>query len=98
MPVNTGQIELFCAQNDGAVSITIQYDTTPPIGPLQPLVNRSGQCLQGTNTTGSILQAVVNGTPFTVPAHQNLGRSAQQMSQQGFDTRGDVTAASLTVE
>lgn len=98
MPVNDGVIELFASAPNGEIRVTIQYDNSGPPGPSQPLVNRNGACLQASNTTGRVLVANVNGTIFNIPARTNLQRSRQQLSQQGFNTRGDVTNASISLE
>lgn len=100
MPLNVGYIEL--ASGAGVV-VRVYYDTTfAPVGDGQPLVNGPrGFCLDVTNTSGVNSTVTVvdpTGTPdeFLVgqgdPVTTGTGRSrtAQQMRQLGFRTRGDL--------
>jgi hypothetical protein len=104
MPLNLGYIEL----GGGDLVIRIYYDETfSPVGPDQPLVNRSrGYCLDIKNTGQRPMKVTVTGltgNPFSV----NLGtgdpvttgpsrsRTAAQLATLGFSTRGDVGTVSL---
>jgi hypothetical protein len=104
MPLNVGYIEL----GGGGVTIRVYYDTTfTPVGQDQPLVNGPrGYCLDVTNTSGQNVHLTINGltgNPLSVTVGQGdpvtttqaRSRTATQMSQLGFTTRGDVGQINL---
>ena len=101
MPLNLGYVEATCADRD--VVIRVYYDTTfSPVGEDQPLINGPrGYCLDVTNQSGRRVQVTVSGVtnnPVTftvakgdpVTSGQSRSRTAAQMAQLGFATRGDV--------
>lgn len=101
MPLNIGYIQL---QSGAGVTVRVYYDTTfAPVGDSQPLVNGPrGWCLDVTNTSGvNATVTVVDPTGATQtfdvgqgdPVTTGTGRSrtAQQMRQLGFQTRGDLS-------
>ena len=100
MPLNLGYVEATCADSD--VVIRIYYDSSQPASPEQPLINGPrGYCLDVTNVSGRRVQVTVSGVtnnPVTftvakgdpVTSGQSRSRTAAQMAQLGFATRGDV--------
>lgn len=105
MPLNIGYIQL---QSGAGVTVRVYYDTTSlPVGDTQPLVNGPrGFCLDVTNTSGANATVTVldptgatqtfdvgQGDPVTTGSGRS--RTAQQMRQLGFQTRGDLQQFNL---
>lgn len=102
MVLNTGYIEGTCA--DGDIVIRIYYDATQPAGPNQPLINGPrGWCLDIRNVSGRkstltvsgvtnqpLTLQVQQGDPVTTGPQSGRSRTAAQMAQLGFTTRGSV--------
>jgi hypothetical protein len=109
MPLNLGYIEGTCA--DGDVRVRIYYDATfAPVGPNQPLINGPrGFCLDVTNVSGRRASTTVSGltgNPLDITIAQgdpvtngpSRSRTAAQMAQLGFTTRGSVGNFSLACD
>lgn len=102
MPLNLGYIEGVCA--DGDVVVRIYYDSTQPAGPDQQLIDGPrGWCLDITNKSGRkaaltvtgvganpITLTVQQGDPVTTGPQSGRSRTAAQMAQLGYTTRGSV--------
>lgn len=102
MVLNLGYIEATC--NDRDVVVRVYYDATQPAGPDQPLINGPrGYCLDLTNISGRTTKLTVSGVteqPLTITVVQGdpvvsgppsgRSRTAAQMAQLGFSTRGSV--------
>lgn len=96
--INVGYIEA----TRGDVVVRVYYDTAPPAGPSQPLVNGPrGYCLDATNMTDRNVTIMVNGLLNQVlsldlaklaiggsPSGQS--RTLAQMTAAGFTTRGSI--------
>lgn len=108
MPINNGQIEgMISIASGGEIRYTIQYDNTVGVNAdgtidsaLQPLVNRAGNCLVATNTSGETRQVSVTSPTsgeqtFSVPPG-TVSVNANQMRQRGFATRADVTNSTIS--
>lgn len=105
MALNLGYIEGTCA--DGDVVVRIYYDATQPAGPGQPLINGPrGFCLDVTNTSGRRARTTISGltgNPLNVTIARgdpvtsgpSRSRTAAQVANLGFSTRGDVGNFSL---
>lgn len=100
MPLNTGYIEATAQDRD--VVVRIYYDATQPASESQPLINGPrGWCLDVTNVSGRRASVTVSGVtdnPVTftvakgdpVTTGQSRSRTAAQMANLGFTTRGSV--------
>lgn len=98
--MNLGYIELAI---EGGVVIRVYYDQAfEPVGPDQPLIDGPrGWCLDITNPTGKVARLEIagqtiqigKGDPVTTGPSSGRSRTAAQMAELGYRTRGDVNAA-----
>jgi hypothetical protein len=106
--INNGVIESSCGPD---LVVRFHYDPAVlPAGPNQPLINGPrGFCLDVTNVTGRRARVIVSGltgNPLNVVIAQgdpvtsgpSRSRTAAQMAQLGFTTRGSVGNISLTCD
>ena len=95
--LNVGYIEV----SSGGVVARVYYDTAfVPVGDSQPLIDGPrGYCLDVSNPTGKTARATVMGLSVTVgtgdpvTSGQAKSRTAAQVAQLGYTTRGQITAA-----